>query len=997
MDIGSIFIDHSVDQLRRAVSLVPFTDEDREAVIVLSENPQAVNQQSFFQRLLANGSVVTQGLWAFYLLASTREWTDKEKEIAVAFPSLRELYPSPGDTFANELLDAAAESFEDLAWVGYDSGDGSEDENSELADKLSKGFYRLALATEKVGDAGRAYDLAAIAMSFNGGDLPFRESIARYGLGHAVTADQIALFSSRVASVISEAADQASERRLEAFDACERAIELLAFGSGPIRTEAAQVLRSVIEPRQYLRLLLLPVYFFLPDSERPEGVFEAFGADYWPERISREPLAEWTNRVRVLWNAQRWDLELEKARLVLEGEVAGRGAQADWTTWMIDHPAYRRVVPHHRSFLREVDFDRHLLQLTHEITHVLSLLGGIGFILTALRVAAFDCELVQWSLNHSSADDLEFEMAANEGVATLRDGAAGSLFRAEQALEIAFKAKILQDVWTPWFEGLAVFSEGAADPALDPVGIGPVTECLRNLLDFHPPSGLSEEEVKAAFEELLKEFEQRCSAAINKVGPGRLRMLLGTPEVPYLAGYLAVRSVVSAWRETTGRPLTGTETFNLLLNATRFGTFNAVPNLSLNSEQFASAAQELMCDWASKLAALSCEEIEDFLKPPNPNDSARWYRWEDSHLIRVETGRSHPGDGEREAVEQRIGQAMRSLWRVEDFSRFKEQNVLVEALKSSSDGTEEWIHEHMKRNMGFFETWVSTGSFLPIGRTASRFFANIDQASTKTLLATHMRTAESIVPTGNPSLNGLWFPIDNRAGQMLEKFHRRNGSPRLEVTRIIDLGSFVTKSRDRFGSHFLAYRYGDWFDIRGANPAVESWLEEDLGNRETVREYVERRIYPNTASQAELKAFASGDRGAKRTRDWIDRSMGKDWFVDDQLVSVGSWAIQVRELAERFLNEDGRRHRQGVAAGALLTKLFDDESIAEDVVNMGFVSLGDHPRRSLTELKDALFATAKAPAENTVTSAVISDFNSHKFRTFHRGKNGWDVRPAKTV
>lgn len=164
-----------------------------------------------------------------------------------------------------------------------------------------------------------------------------------------------------------------------------------------------------------------------------------------------------------------------------------------------------------------------------------------------------------------------------------------------------------------------------------------------------------------------------------------------------------------------------------------------------------------------------------------------------------------------------------------------------------------------------------------------------------------------------------------------------------------------------------------------------------------MREYIERRVYPDAASQAELRAFARGDRGAKRTRDWIDRSLGKHWFVNEQLVPVGSWPLQVRELAERFLNEDERRSLQRVAACALLARLFDDGPIAEDVANKDFVSLGDHPARSLTELTDALFVSARAPASDATTAAVIADFNSYRFRVFHHGKNGWDVRPAKTA
>ena len=62
----------------------------------------------------------------------------------------------------------------------------------------------------------------------------------------------------------------------------------------------------------------------------------------------------------------------------------------------------------------------------------------------------------------------------------------------------------------------------------------------------------------------------------NELSPGRLEGYLREPVVPYKAGYIAVRSVVSAWRETAGRLLPGTQIFNLLLHATQPGTFEAI-------------------------------------------------------------------------------------------------------------------------------------------------------------------------------------------------------------------------------------------------------------------------------------------------------------------------------------------------------------------------------------------------------------------------------------
>jgi hypothetical protein len=93
-----------------------------------------------------------------------------------------------------------------------------------------------------------------------------------------------------------------------------------------------------------------------------------------------------------------------------------------------------------------------------------------------------------------------------------------------------------------------------------------------------------------------------------------------------------VRSVVSAWRETAGRLLAGTQIFNLLLHATQHGTFEAIPDLSLRSDLFEAAATEAMCRWARNLVSLSKEEIDAFVFLKDASSVGASFRWKDSKL-----------------------------------------------------------------------------------------------------------------------------------------------------------------------------------------------------------------------------------------------------------------------------------------------------------------------------------------------------------------------------
>jgi len=120
-----------------------------------------------------------------------------------------------------------------------------------------------------------------------------------------------------------------------------------------------------------------------------------------------------------------------------------------------------------------------------------------------------------------SSADIGRRFIERNGIAELTPGDAVRLFEAERQLELRRKAQILLDVWTPWLEGIAVYGELGADPALDPISINPVTDCLRNLLDFLRDSG-SPVPPREHMEAHAQEFEQRCSEALKATGPTRL-------------------------------------------------------------------------------------------------------------------------------------------------------------------------------------------------------------------------------------------------------------------------------------------------------------------------------------------------------------------------------------------------------------------------------------------------------------------------------------------
>jgi hypothetical protein len=132
-------------------------------------------------------------------------------------------------------------------------------------------------------------------------------------------------------------------------------------------------------------------------------------------------------------------LHAELAREKLSGERDDSLATASWATWSFDHPNYRRAVQHGVSTMRERDNDLIGLVVRHESTHVLSMLGGLGVAMMALRAATVELELDLWALyQHDSGEEF-----IHRGVATLGEPTPLAAVVAERQLELLEKIQIL--------------------------------------------------------------------------------------------------------------------------------------------------------------------------------------------------------------------------------------------------------------------------------------------------------------------------------------------------------------------------------------------------------------------------------------------------------------------------------------------------------------------------------------------------------------------------
>lgn len=997
----------AIARIRECLAAIPWSEEDKSTVKRLSDALPEDGSLSVFQVAHVHQIALTSAIWIAFLLGLTEDWSAQAQDTAVLVPDLRQLYPSQGEPSLERLIDRVADALCALGWAGLEQEEGQEEGEEEGSPAaLLKAFYELARVLEDRDDVDKAYDMDGLALELGPDSGDDRETVARHALNLAINAGrthQIAVCSASLGETIAIAADTLPKRRLEAFTACEIAIERLAAAPKFFQGLAAELIVRAVAPRDYLRKLEIPALWYLPENQRPPDLPVAgLGFDRWPERVSAIARDDWLKGMEGLWTAQAWDMELDKARQVLEPPLAVTSFQADWVAWTIDHPAYRHAVPHNRSFLRERDFSRHLLALSHEITHVLSLLGAVGMALVALRIATMDAELTMWSSVPGISKESLPARIRDEGVAPLMPGEASSLFRAEQGLELSIKAQILQDVWTPWLEGLAVFGEVACDPALDPIVIGPVFECLRNFIDFRPPEGepghrADIDKVRAAYDEFAAMFDKRCSAAIAERGPIRLEQYLPMKDEPYFPGYVAVRGVVAAWRATTGRPLTSTEAFNLLLHATRYGTFAALPALSVGRESFERDALQRMQDWVRNLASLPRDNLEEFLRPPEKSGRGRSFHWVAGRVI--ETLDPAKMAEEQSAVARRLlREALASLSDPADANRIEGAGYECRWLLERC-GAMLREHAHGPAPEGRLETYVrrhgqlmTLGGLLPVGRTAARFYLNTDTGAPSGYIGTVLRTTEAHVDTGEPSTNGLWFPVDHASAQLIADHYQRSGNPRIQVTRVIDLSGIAAQEYPIPYMHFLAFSYGGWFELQGPTEAMNHLLGLNAAYRSNLTLLVRYRLEPDEIARAELDVMARGRRGAERTRNWIDQSTV--WRIGDADVSVDPWVSRVRALAVNVDDTAVRRSRQTVAARHLIDALFKDDTFTADIVDRGFEVLTEQTPEHRLDLATALFNSAQRPGDDDFLREHVADLDAAGLRLFAVSNLGWDVRSA---
>ena len=505
-------------------------------------------------------SVVLAGISLF-----SARWFEGGAEQVYRLP-LRPRFADAADPEPDLAVTACLHALADV-WF---SGD---DERADSSHTAARAFLDLAAALE---ERERWLDAAkAASAARNLAPTPaLRVEAGRRGVRAAAEAGQLHLAAYHLVGLAAALTEESMARpggaveRAAAFTALEAAARHLR-DAGPYREQAEHQLQEIARALDSrIARALVWLAGDAPDDDDSESA------------AMRRALSVYT---RPVWELD--DRELAAALpliaslvpdveevTALPPDMTALQLETSWTTGTFDHPRYRQAIPHGRTLFREGRLESILFEVTHEVTHVVSMLGGLGAAAMALRAAALELEATLWAHVPGEESDRDGDQTGDQDhderrlrardslVAPLTDHTALALGQAEQALEPVRCMRILQRVWTPWLEGLAVFLELGSDPSDGDVS-SLIGDVLANLVDVYVPGAAEGEidldQIDALLSGARSETERLYTDLLATSARPRLRHYLGSRWSKYGPGYLAVRGVLATWRRTLGRPISG--------------------------------------------------------------------------------------------------------------------------------------------------------------------------------------------------------------------------------------------------------------------------------------------------------------------------------------------------------------------------------------------------------------------------------------------------------
>lgn len=981
-----------------ALGLIESTDLATETTLDQLERLTAETRQNIFVLAYENNIDLTPQTIKVILINILQQWDYGAHRIFPIMSYIQTQWPesiSEKHSLASRILHDSLTIAEAMASITS-----TNTYNHTAVRTVAENLYQLTQLLLDIDQPQRAFQAALGALNIVVKLPPIeRDPFSRLTLTIAQRigqTDAVSMIAAQRFDILMSLAMVDAKYKAEAFDVYELILRHLPT-DGFLRQQLLTNLWHWQQKVPFVRPLLPLVV-----AELPQEIHSQIGADLQVDMIG---LRAATN---VVWNESRNDwlqyasyirdfnIEVENHRLNLRPEAATGMALASWTQWTIDLSNLRRALPHSESLTRDQNLDELLLVMSHEITHIYSMISAIGFASLAMRWALVEIEVELGSLNYEGQVDFaSVYFHQLRGLAPLSKAEPSSLARAEQAIEITRKIQIWESAWTHWFEGLAIFIELHGDPSSDPIAFTPITGVIYNLVDrslqnLAAKAGITR--VEAAKQQIAL-AEATYTKALERISHLRLRNYVIRSD-EYLPGYCIVRSVIAAWRKTLGRGLTGGEAGRLLLNMTSYGTREVVPDLSLPADQFEEEVIALQEQWFRQIIRISSDDLEQaLLSFAGSKDSDTGIYWESGKLHFVENEEDAQETGGQIVIKytKQVLQTLQGEYAPLDRVKNADEmtNILIThaAVALSHAGTElNFMSED------FANAILRRQLILPFGRAECPFWILPEAHAFACLI----RTTEQDYQHGKPGYDLAYVPIDKPKLEQLMEMVRTNGNPRMTVTRVVDLAPLTLDDNGAIvrgnGMNLIVFQYEDWYhlQVRGLLMGL-SEIDPNL------QDDIILRLNPNTTIEIYEWLTDEALRGVRRTQEWIEsiddwaiRSNDLNFFAD-----MRPWAQHVLQRAHVVLNHRREDINRDVAR-RLYHFIFGEEELVDKLMTDGFDALRLEDPTLLRTFLRMLNESGRSPIEDNDFEETNNQIGDILGILMQKTSFGWDfVPPSK--
>ena len=858
--------------------------------------------------------------------------------------------------------------------------------NSEVSFlKLGKLCYLLGTELESYNKLEDAISNIHSGISFTNLHKP-TESIEMFNRLIQITAklnlSDISVYLLQNASLMCQIARNNKNKNIDAYDATERLIRyvIARYKIYDIKHENLNIdeIKTLLKENDYLNNLKPLFYYALDLVKSPESIdVEILCNTLWNKSTE-----EWFCSYKYI---KHFIIETANVRFkLLERNV---NTLTRWNDSTIQYKNLLEAVPIYKSILKEEFINNILMDLKHELIHVYSLFGSVGVTLNLMRWILIDLEvfILRNNVNIKDKKQVDFitsSLLKSKRPVQLIKPNLISLSFVERSVVLEKKIQIIENVWTPWFEGLAVFGEFTDNPILDKEIESPLSTVINHIIDIHVQQEADEK--RLTVQELIKEHikltEELYNKALSKDGVYKLRSYLEAYHKKYLPGYLCVRSILGKWRNKyKGGPIQGDEAFRLLLHITRFSGLEVIPDLGLPLSEFKEAVIEKHFVWLNNISNISNEDLEIFLSQDSSLASKPTF-WKEGKFMRSEIS-------DKEVLDQYLLKAEQCLSYLtadnDDIGRVKQSNRDTSTMLNV---IAEVVGRH-RNSSDIFNNIIDYGildryTILPFAKTLCPFWL----IENDNVLNCLIRTRESDIERSDPSYNLISIPISIEEFKKIKALFLKSGIPNITLTRAIILGGIEGMNLPR---QFLIFQYEDWVFIQNAGMY---W-----GSSEIPEELIltlKSRFLPNQLIDYKESLNTSEHPLTQRTKVWLETNKWDKVLIDDLNVNVEPWANHVLALCNEVLANSAEDIED--ISIKILKFVFNNDSVAEHIYMNGLNSIFEEEPLLKTEFIKFVFNSAYLPVYKSQTIEEMVNTISDKYSLLiQENNNEFDLTTLK--